>query len=61
MKENGFLLDQGTRDWKRISNSLLEIGYEGDGWMQIEWAKPGNMDIVEAYKHNFAFLQNTFK
>mgnify|MGYP000057601091 CR=1 FL=1 len=61
MKENGFLLDQGTMDWKRISNSLQEIGYKGDGWMQIEWAKPGNMDIVEAYKHNFSFLQNTFQ
>jgi hypothetical protein len=61
MKENGFLLDQGTMDWKRISNSLLDIGYKGDGWMQIEWAKPSKMDIIEAYKHNLGFLQTTFK
>jgi sugar phosphate isomerase/epimerase len=61
MKENGFLLGKGTLDWQRIGNALDEIGYFGDGWMQIEYAKPSDMGIVESYKHNFAHLRNIFK
>jgi sugar phosphate isomerase/epimerase len=61
MKENGFLLGEGTLDWNGIGRALEEIGYRGDGWMQIEWAKPNNMDLVKAYQHNLGFLRNLFK
>jgi len=60
MKENGFLLGKGTLDWKKISELLYEIGYYGDGWMQIEWAMPDKADIVESYQHNLRFLHNLF-
>lgn len=61
MKENGFLLGEGTLDWHRIGETLDSIGYRGDGWMQIEWAKPEQMDIISAYKRNFSFLRSIFK
>jgi L-ribulose-5-phosphate 3-epimerase len=61
MKENGFLLGKGTMDWQRIGHTLADVGYYGDGWMQIEWAKPKEAGIVESYKHNFAFLRDIFK
>lgn len=61
MKENGSLLGKGTLDWKRISQALLEMEYYGDGWMQIEGARPEGSDIVESYKHNHAYLKEIFK
>lgn len=61
MKENGFLLGEGTMDWSSIAHTLEEIGYYGDGWMQIEWAKPSDMDITKAYRQNLGFLRNNFK
>lgn len=60
MKENGFLLGQGTMDWKRIGETLMSMGYYGDGWMQIEWASPKDADIIQSYKHNLKFLQDIF-
>jgi len=60
MKENGFLLGQGTMDWKKIGETLLSMDYYGDGWMQIEWASPKDADIIESYKHNLKFLQDIF-
>lgn len=60
MKENGFLLGQGTLDWTRIRNLLYEMDYFGDGWMQIEWAKPEKADVVESYRHNLQFLRHLF-
>ena len=60
IKENGFLLGEGTLDWKRISNTLHEIDYYGDGWMQIEGAMPDDADVVESYKKNVNFLKQTF-
>jgi hypothetical protein len=57
MKENGFLLGEGTLDWKKISDVLYQMDYKGDGWMQIEWAMPKDADVVQAYKHNLQFLQ----
>jgi L-ribulose-5-phosphate 3-epimerase len=60
IKENGFLLDKGTIDWAKVRRSLDDINFRGDGWMQIEWAKPKEINIVEAYKHNLAFLKKTF-
>lgn len=61
MKENGFLLGQGTMDWPKIAETLTEMNYQGYGWMQIEGARPTDADIVECYKHNLLFLQNVFR
>jgi sugar phosphate isomerase/epimerase len=61
MKENGFLLGQGTLDWQKISELLYEIHYYGDGWMQIEWSMPDNANVVESYQHNLRFLRELFK
>jgi L-ribulose-5-phosphate 3-epimerase len=60
MKENGFLLGKGTLDWPAIAAAIMETGYYGDGWMQIEWAMPDNADIVTSYIANRIFLQNVF-
>lgn len=60
MKENGFLLGEGTMDWKKIGETLLNMNYFGDGWMQIEWASPKDADIIQSYKHNLKFLQDIF-
>ncbi len=60
LKENGFLLGQGTLDWLRIRDLLYEMDYFGDGWMQIEWAMPDKADIVESYRYNLQFLRQLF-
>ena len=60
MKENGSLLGQGTLDWKNISETLSEMEYYGDGWMQIESARPKGSDIVESYRHNAGYLRELF-
>lgn len=60
IKENGFLLGQGSLDWPRIRDLLNEMNYSGDGWMQIEWAMPDKADIVESYRHNLKFLRQLF-
>ncbi|HEX6891559.1 MAG TPA: sugar phosphate isomerase/epimerase family protein [Chryseolinea sp.] len=60
MKENGFLLGKGTLDWKRISETLIDMGYVGDGWMQIEGAIPKDADIVESYRYNLKYLKDIF-
>jgi len=61
MKENGFLLGKGTMDWKKISQTLLDMEYYGDGWMQIEGAVPKDAAMFESYKHNHAYLKELFK
>ena len=58
MKENGQLLSKGTLDWEKICDTMLELEYRGDGWMQIEWSVPEKGDIIESYKHNLSFLKN---
>jgi sugar phosphate isomerase/epimerase len=60
MKENGFLLGKGTLDWKKISKTLIDMNYRGDGWMQIEGAMPKDADVVQSYKHNLQFLRSLF-
>lgn len=60
MKENRLLLGKGTIDWPRVATALREIGYRGDNWMQIEWAKPDAEDVVAAYRHNLAYLKDLF-
>lgn len=61
MKENGFLLGQSTMDWSRVAETLEKINYRGDGWMQIEGARPKGAEIVPSYKHNLQYLKATFK
>jgi sugar phosphate isomerase/epimerase len=61
MKENGFLLGQGTLNWKKIAQTLNEMDYVGGGWMQIEGARPEGTNIVDAYKHNREYLRSLFK
>ncbi len=60
MKENGFLLGKGTLDWQAIGKAVYESGYYGDGWMQIEGAKPDNADLLESYRLNQALLKSIF-
>ena len=60
MKENGFLLGKGTLDWNAIGNAVYEGGFYGDGWMQIEWAKPDEADLIESYRQNHQFLKTIF-
>lgn len=60
MKENGFLLGEGTLNWRDIGSAVYDTGYYGDGWMQIEGAKPQKSDIVESYKHNLQLLKKIF-
>ena len=61
MKENGALLGEGSLDWVRINEALTAIDYYGDGWMQIESARPKGMDVVEAYRRNHSFLKKLFQ
>lgn len=60
IKENGFLLGNGTMNWQRIGKLLYEMDYFGDGWMQIEWAIPANANIITGYQHNLKFLHQLF-
>ena len=60
MKENGFLLDKGTVDWKGVSEAIYQTGYKGNRWMQIEGAIPKGGDTVESYRHNLAYLHTLF-
>jgi len=60
MKENRLLLSKGTIDWPKVATALREMGYRGDNWMQIEWAKPDGDDVVAAYRQNLAYLQGLF-
>lgn len=60
MKENGFLLGEGTLNWRDIGNAVYDAGYYGDGWMQIEGARPDKSDVVESYKHNLQVLKTIF-
>ena len=60
MKENGFLLDKGTVDWKGVSDAVYSSGYTGNGWMQIEGAIPKGGDIVKSYRHNLIYLHKLF-
>ena len=60
IKENGFLLGQGTLDWKKIRDAVYETGFYGDGWMQIEGAIPEGNSVVISYQQNLKFLKQLF-
>ncbi|GLU50918.1 sugar phosphate isomerase/epimerase family protein [Dyadobacter frigoris] len=59
MKENGQRLGEGTLDWPEIAKAIKDIGYEG--WMQLEWASPKDVDIVTCYQHNKEYLGKLFQ
>lgn len=59
MKENGQRLGEGTLNWPDIAKAVKEIGYEG--WMQLEWARPKDVDIVTCYQHNKEYLSKLFQ
>ena len=61
MKENGFLLGKGSLPWQQIRDMIYEMGYYGEGWMQIESAMPKDADVVASYKHNLQFLHKLFR
>ncbi len=61
MKENGTLLQNGTLSWEKIRDQIYEMGFYGDGWMQLEWAHPNGADIVESYQQNLRYLRPLFK
>lgn len=61
MKENGFLLGQGTLEWAKIRDAVYETGFYGDGWMQIEGATPKNADVVKSYQYNLKYLKGLFQ
>jgi L-ribulose-5-phosphate 3-epimerase len=56
MKENGFLLGQGTLDWKNICKAIKDTGFSG--WMQIEGAIPKGSEVVQSYQYNLKFLRD---
>jgi L-ribulose-5-phosphate 3-epimerase len=60
MKENGLLLGQGDLPWEKIRDLIYDIGYYGDGWMQIESSIPKQADVVSSYKHNLKYLRSLF-
>jgi sugar phosphate isomerase/epimerase len=60
IKENGFLLGQGTLDWMKIRDAIYETRFFGDGWMQIEGAIPKDGQVVDSYKSNLTFLRELF-
>ena len=57
IKENGFLLGQGTLPRQKNRELINEMGYYGDGWMQIEGSLPAKADIVKSYQYNLKFLR----
>lgn len=61
MKENGTLLQDGTLPWEKIRDQIYDMGFYGDGWMQIEWAHAEGADIAESYRQNLRYLRNLFK
>jgi sugar phosphate isomerase/epimerase len=60
MKENGYLLGQGTLEWKKVRDAVYENGFYGDGWMQIEGAIPKDGEVVTSYQQNLKFLKRLF-
>jgi L-ribulose-5-phosphate 3-epimerase len=54
MKENGQLLGQGKVDFKRVRETLKDIGYQD--WLVIEGAVPSGGQMFPAYIENRRFL-----
>ena len=50
LKENGYLLGQGKIDFKKVRQTLDDIGYSG--WLQIEGAVPEGQPMLASYVKN---------
>jgi L-ribulose-5-phosphate 3-epimerase len=58
LKENGKFLGNGDIDWKKVANSIDDLGFSKKKWQQIEWSLPTDFDYVEGHKKNLSFLKN---
>ncbi len=58
LKENDFLLGQGSIDWPRIRQLLDEINFKG--WAQIEGAVPKGKTVDESYPYNVSYVKKIF-
>ena len=58
LKENEFLLGQGSIDWPRIRQLLDEINFKG--WAHIEGAVPKGKTIDESYPLNVSYAKKIF-
>ena len=58
LKDNEFLLGQGSMDWPRIKGLLDETGYKG--WAQIEWSQPKGKSLEECYPQNVSYAKKIF-
>jgi len=58
LKENDFLLGQGSIDWPRIKQLLQEIKYKG--WIHLEGAVPKGKTVDESYPLNVAYIRGIF-
>jgi L-ribulose-5-phosphate 3-epimerase len=57
-KENGFLLGQGSIDFRQVRAALDDIGFSG--WLQIEGSVPKGQPVIESYTHNVEFMRQIF-
>lgn len=58
LKENEFLLGQGSIDWPRVRQLLDEINFKG--WTHIEGAVPKGKTIDESYPLNISYAKKIF-
>ncbi|MFN4144262.1 MAG: sugar phosphate isomerase/epimerase family protein [Runella sp.] len=58
LKDNEFMLGQGSLDWPRLKKLLDETGFKG--WAQIEWSVPKGKTIEECYPQNVAYAKSVF-
>lgn len=58
LKENDFLLGQGSIDWPRIRQLLDEINFKG--WAHIEGAVPKGKTVDESYPLNVSYAKKIF-
>lgn len=57
-KENGFLLGQGSIDFRQVRAALDDIGFSG--WLQIEGSVPKGQAVIDSYTHNVQFMRQIF-
>lgn len=58
-KENKGLIGEGDIDFEKFKKSLNKAGYRD--WLIIEGSKPKGMDVVEAYRKNYATIDRIFR
>jgi L-ribulose-5-phosphate 3-epimerase len=58
IKENGFLLGQGTINLKKVKETLDDLGW--NGWLIIEGAMLKGKTVVDCYRQNLSYLRTLF-